>query len=123
MPTIENVMGGELQICCISPMTGFYRNGWCDTGEQDLGAHTVCVVATEDFLQFSRSMGNDLSTPVPEYEFPGLKPGDKWCLCADRWQEAMEAGMAPGVILEATHKATLEYVSIDDLMKHQYRED
>ena len=84
MPTIENVMGGELQICCISPMTGFYRNGWCDTGEKDLGAHTVCVVATEDFLQFSRSMGNDLSTPVPEYEFPGLKPGDKWCLCADR---------------------------------------
>ncbi len=123
MPTIENVMGGELQICCISPMTGFYRNGWCDTGEQDLGAHTVCVVATEDFLQFSRSMGNDLSTPVPEYEFPGLKPGDKWCLCADRWQEAMEAGMAPSVILEATHKATLEYVSIDDLMKHQYREE
>ncbi|MEE2708887.1 MAG: DUF2237 domain-containing protein [Gemmatimonadota bacterium] len=123
MPTIENVMGGELQICCISPMTGFYRNGWCDTGEKDLGAHTVCVVATEDFLQFSRSMGNDLSTPVPEYEFPGLKPGDKWCLCADRWQEAMEAGMAPSVILEATHKATLEYVSIDDLMKHQYREE
>jgi len=123
MPTIENVMGGELQICCISPMTGFYRNGWCDTGEQDLGAHTVCVVATEDFLQFSRSMGNDLSTPVPEYEFPGLKPGDKWCLCANRWQEAMEAGMAPDVILEATHKATLDYVSIDDLMRHQYRED
>ena len=81
------------------------------------------VVATEDFLQFSRSMGNDLSTPVPEYEFPGLKPGDKWCLCADRWQEAMEAGMAPSVILEATHKATLEYVSMDDLMKHQYREE
>ena len=123
MPTIENVIGGELQICCISPMTGFYRNGWCDTGEQDLGVHTVCVVATEDFLQFSRSVGNDLSTPIQEYEFPGLKPGDKWCLCANRWKEALEAGMAPGVILEATHKATLECVSIDDLMKHQYRED
>ena len=123
MPTIENVLGEELQICCISPMTGFYRNGWCDTGEQDVGVHTVCVVATEEFLAFSRSMGNDLSTPMPAFDFPGVRPGDKWCLCAARWQEALDAGMAPAVVLEATHKATLEYVSIDDLMKHQYVED
>lgn len=121
MPTIENVLGGELQICCISPMTGYYRNGWCDTGEGDHGVHTVCIVATEAFLEFSKNMGNDLSTPMPEYEFPGLKPGDQWCLCAPRWQEALNAGVAPDVILEATHKATLEYATIDELMTHQYQ--
>ncbi len=123
MATIENVLGGELQICCISPMTGFYRNGWCDTGQGDVGVHTVCVVVTEDFLEFCMSVGNDLSTPMPEYEFPGLKSGDKWCLCATRWQEAFESNAAPHVVLEATHKATLERVSIDDLMRHQYLGD
>lgn len=98
-------------------MTGWYRNGCCETGGDDHGVHTVCAIMTEDFLEFSKSKGNDLSTPMPQYNFPGLKPGDKWCLCAMRWQEALDHGMAPLVDLAATHMRTLEFVDLDDLKR------
>jgi len=113
-----NVLGTKLETCCTSPMTGYYRDGKCNTGGGDFGAHTVCAQLTEDFLQFTKSNGNDLSTPVPEFNFPGLKPGDCWCLCASRWKEAMDAGCAPRVVLSATHVLTLEYVSLDELKQH-----
>ena len=113
-----NVLGGKLENCCTSPMTGYYRDGKCNTGGGDFGAHTVCAQLTEEFLQFTKSKGNDLSTPVPEFNFPGLKPGDCWCLCASRWKEAMDAGVAPPVVLAATHALTLEYVSLDELKQH-----
>ena len=113
-----NVVGGKLETCCTSPMTGYYRDGKCNTGGGDFGAHTVCAQLTEEFLQFTKSKGNDLSTPVPEFNFPGLKPGDCWCLCASRWKEAMDAGVAPPVVLGATHALTLEYVSLDELKQH-----
>ncbi|EGK87276.1 DUF2237 domain-containing protein [Microcoleus vaginatus PCC 9802] len=113
-----NVVGGKLETCCTSPMTGYYRDGKCNTGGGDFGAHTVCAQLTEEFLQFTKSNGNDLSTPVPEFNFPGLKPGDCWCLCAARWKEAMDAGVAPPVVLAATHALTLEYVSLDELKQH-----
>ena len=99
-------------------MTGYYRNGCCETGGDDFGVHTVCAVMTDDFLTFSKNAGNDLSTPMPQYGFNGLKAGDKWCLCASRWAEALEAGQAPQVLLEATHAATLEFVSLADLEAH-----
>jgi uncharacterized protein (DUF2237 family) len=99
-------------------MTGYYRNGCCETGGDDFGVHTVCAVMTDDFLTFSKNAGNDLSTPMPQYGFNGLKAGDKWCLCASRWAEALEAGQAPKVLLEATHAATLEFVSLADLEAH-----
>ena len=111
----KNVFGEPIETCSTRPMTGFYRNGCCETGPEDLGVHTVCVEVTEEFLLFSRSRGNDLSTPLPEFGFPGLEPGDRWCLCAARWQEAFEAGMAPRVILAGTHEATLEIVDFADL--------
>jgi uncharacterized protein len=114
----RNVFGEPLGSCCTSPMTGFYRSGCCETDAEDLGAHVVCAEMTAEFLEFSRSRGNDLSTPVPDFGFPGLKPGDRWCLCAARWREALEAGMAPRVALMATHEAVLDYVSLDDLKKH-----
>lgn len=114
----RSVTGGPLLFCGESPMTGFYRNGCCDTGPDDLGVHTVCCVVTAEFLAFSVSVGNDLSTPRPEYRFPGLLPGDRWCLCAMRWLEAYEAGHAPKVILEATHEATLEFVPLAALQEH-----
>ena len=114
----SNVLGTELQCCCMSPLTGYYRDGYCHTGAGDVGVHTVCVMATEEFLAFSASRGNDLSTPRPEFDFPGVQPGDRWCLCAERWTEALEADMAPPVILEATHASTLEFVSIEDLKAH-----
>ncbi|MAT82623.1 MAG: hypothetical protein CMJ29_13385 [Phycisphaerae bacterium] len=114
----RNVLGGPLTPCSMEPLTGFYRTGCCDTGPEDQGSHTVCVTVTEAFLAFSQSAGNDLSTPMPQWGFPGLKPGDRWCLCAPRWQEALEAGMAPPVVLEATHEAALEYVSLEDLTSH-----
>lgn len=98
-------------------MTGFFRNGCCDTGPSDAGSHTVCVLMTDEFLQFSKQRGNDLSTPLPDFGFPGLKAGDRWCLCAPRWQEALEAGQAPRVILRATHEGALEYCSLDDLKR------
>lgn len=114
----KNVLGGSLEICSVSPMTGFFRTGCCETSEEDFGSHTVCAVMTEGFLAFSRSRGNDLSTPMPEHGFPGLKPGDRWCLCAGRWQEALEAGEAPRIVLAATHEAALSVVSLEDLKAH-----
>jgi uncharacterized protein (DUF2237 family) len=114
----SNVLGDPLQPCCFAPMTGFYRDGYCRTGPGDFGLHTVCIEATADFLAFSRSRGNDLSTPRPEYEFAGLEPGDRWCLCVTRWKEALEAGMAPRVVLAATHISALEFVSREDLERH-----
>ena len=114
----KNVLGTELQECSTDPMTGFYRDGCCNTGAEDRGLHTVCVEVTADFLQFSRSVGNDLSTPMPQYQFPGLKPGDHWCLCAARWKEAYDAGCAPSVDLEATHMSTLEFASLEELKEH-----
>ena len=99
-------------------MTGFYRNGHCETGPDDQGLHIVCAEMTTEFLEFSRSMGNDLSTPGPEWGFPGLRPGDRWCLCVERWREALVAGVAPPVVLEATHISALEFVDLDDLQRH-----
>jgi len=114
----KNVLGGELQTCSNDPLTGWFRNGCCDTGSGDLGVHVVCAVMTEAFLEFTANRGNDLSTPNPAFGFPGLKPGDRWCLCAARWVEAKEAGVAPPVVLEATHMAALEHVDLDDLKTH-----
>jgi hypothetical protein len=113
--TSRNVLGQELMPCSHAPLTGFYRNGCCETGPDDTGLHTVCAVMTAAFLAFSRSVGNDLSTPRPDFNFPGLKPGDRWCLCAPRWKEALDAGAAPGVVLEATHEETLAIVTLDVL--------
>jgi uncharacterized protein (DUF2237 family) len=117
-PKPKNVLGTELQTCSTHPMTGFFRDGCCNTGPTDHGRHTVCIVATDEFLEFSKDAGNDLSTPRPEFNFPGVQDGDKWCLCVDRWQEAFEAGMAPLVVLEATHENALEVVTLDDLRRH-----
>lgn len=114
----QNVLGTELAPCSFDPLTGFYRNGCCDTGGEDAGVHAVCVVMTAEFLEFSRSVGNDLSTPMPQYGFAGLVPGNQWCLCADRWVEAFGAGRAPKVVLEATHARVLEWASLDDLRTH-----
>ena len=111
-PAARNVLGGELTACSNRPLTGFFRNGCCETGPEDVGLHTVCAVMTAEFLEFSRSVGNDLSTPQPLYGFPGLKPGDRWCLCAPRWKEALDAGVAPPVVLEATHEETLAIVPL-----------
>jgi uncharacterized protein len=114
----KSVLGRPLATCCRKPRTGFYRTGRCDTGPGDLGLHVVCARVTEEFLAFSRAHGNDLTTPVPEAGFPGLKPGDRWCLCAGRWKEAMEAGVAPPVVLAATHISALEFVSLEELAAH-----
>ena len=115
MPSQLNVYGEPIAECCTRPMTGFYRNGSCDTGPEDLGVHSVCVRVTAEFLEYSRSRGNDLSTPMPAYGFPGLKPGDCWCLCAERWKEALADGMAPPVKLAGTHAKTLEIVPLEAL--------
>ena len=117
MATESNVLGTELESCSIDPMTGFQRDGSCSTGPQDIGSHTVCAQVTEAFLEYSRSVGNDLSTPVPEYGFPGLKPGDKWCLCASRWLQAYHAGCAPSVYVRATHTRALEVIDLGVLKK------
>ncbi|MGE3844383.1 MAG: DUF2237 family protein [Vicinamibacterales bacterium] len=114
----RNVLGGRLEVCSLNPRTGFYRNGCCDTGSDDAGSHVVCTSVTSEFLEFSRSRGNDLSTPVPEFGFPGLRQGDRWCLCASRWQEAHQAGVAPRVVLRATHEAALDVIAIEDLIAH-----
>lgn len=114
----RNVLGGVLEACSLAPLTGFYRNGCCDTGPQDRGSHTVCAIVDAAFLKFSADAGNDLSTPRPEYGFPGLKPGDRWCLCAPRWNEALEAGHAPRVLLGASHLGALAHCSLDDLRAH-----
>ena len=115
--TGRNVLGEPLEICSIKPMSGFYRDGCCNTGPEDVGSHTVCAVMTAEFLEFSKSHGNDLSTPLPEFGFPGLKPGDRWCLCAPRWQEALEAKQAPRVVLRATHEDALSHCSLADLKR------
>lgn len=114
----RNVLNTPLQTCSVDPMTGFYRTGCCDTGAGDAGVHVVCAEMTAEFLAFSAERGNDLSTPFPQFGFPGLQPGDRWCLCAERWQEALEAGVAPPVFLEGTHISALEFVSLDDLKAH-----
>ena len=118
----KNVLGGPLKPCCTFPMTGFYRDGYCRTGIEDLGQHTVCVRMTDDFLEFSKAAGNDLSTPRPDLDFPGLIAGDQWCLCALRWVEAYEAGCAPNIVLSATHESMLELVALEDLKKHAVKE-
>ncbi|TWU41515.1 hypothetical protein Q31b_29640 [Novipirellula aureliae] len=114
----KNVLGTELESCSTDPMTGFYRDGCCNTGASDAGLHVVCAQMTADFLQFSKSRGNDLSTPNPIFQFPGLKPGDRWCLCAARWKEAYDAEMAPAVVLESTHISALEFASLEELQEH-----
>jgi uncharacterized protein (DUF2237 family) len=116
-----NVFGEKLVTCSNDPLTGFYRTGCCETGPQDSGRHLVCAVMTNEFLEFSKLQGNDLTTPIPQYNFPGLKEGDRWCLCALRWKEAYEAGMAPKVVLEATNEKVLNVIEMDDLLKYAYK--
>lgn len=118
MPTGKNVLGEPLAVCCTDPVTGFYRDGYCHTGLGDDGVHTVCAEMTTDFLEFSRERGNDLSTPMPQFEFPGLVPGDRWCLCAARWKEAYDAGHAPPVVLRACHMSSLEFASLEELKEY-----
>ncbi len=115
---MKNVLGEPLALCCTAPMTGFYRNGRCETDERDIGRHVVCAEMTEAFLAFTKAEGNDLSTPLPAAGFPGLEPGDRWCLCAARWKEAAEAGVAPPVVLASTHDAALETIELGVLKKH-----
>jgi uncharacterized protein (DUF2237 family) len=114
----RNVFGAPLENCSSKPLTGFFRNGCCETGPEDMGSHTVCVVMTGEFLRFSKSRGNDLSTPVPDFGFTGLQPGDRWCLCAPRWQEALEAECAPRVVLRATHEGALQFCKLADLKRY-----
>ncbi|MEI7711320.1 MAG: DUF2237 domain-containing protein [Rhodospirillales bacterium] len=114
----KNVLGGPLELCSTTPLTGFFRNGCCETGPEDVGSHTVCVVLTAVFLEFSKDIGNDLSTPRPDLGFAGLKPGDRWCLCAPRWQEALENNAAPGVVMRSTEEAALRYCALVDLTRH-----
>lgn len=116
-----NVFGEPLEACSLQPLTGYYRNGCCDTGADDLGTHTVCAIMNEAFLTFSYDAGNDLITPRPHYNFPGLKPGDRWCLCASRWVEAYKAGVAPMVVLEATNEKTLDFIALDALLPFAYK--
>jgi uncharacterized protein (DUF2237 family) len=117
-PVQRNVFGEPLAECSLVPLTGFFRDGCCNTGAEDFGSHTVCAIMTAEFLAFSKAAGNDLSTPMPEYGFPGLREGDRWCLCAARWQQAFEAGQAPRVALRATHERALEIVSLADLKRY-----
>lgn len=118
MAEAKNVLGTTLEPCSLDPMTGFFRDGCCRSGAEDLGLHLVCAQVTDEFLAFSKRRGNDLITAVPQYRFPGLKAGDRWCLCVLRWREALEAGVAPPVVLESTHISTLEFVDLDDLQAH-----
>ena len=117
----KNVFGEPLITCSTKPLTGYFRNGCCDTDNTDAGMHTVCIIVNQDFLSFSKAVGNDLSTPVPQYGFDGLKGGDKWCLCALRWKEAFINNVAPQVILEATNEKTLEIIKMEDLIKHSHK--
>jgi hypothetical protein len=119
----RNVLGQPLKTCSVSPLTGYFRDGTCSTGPTDHGTHVVCAKVTAEFLDFTRNRGNDLETPRPEFRFPGLKPGDSWCLCATRWREALEAGVAPPVNVESTHERALDFVTIDDLLQHAVGED
>lgn len=123
LPMPSNVLGGELKCCCKSPVTGFYRDGYCRTGPGDFGVHTVCAVMTREFLEFALINGNDLVTPRPEQDFPGLQPGDRWCLCVTRWKEVADAGVAPSVILEATHTSTSEFVDLAELRQHALQKE
>src|SRR6056297_1414484 len=116
--SVKNVLGKSLITCCTDPLTGFYRNGRCKTGPEDYGTHVVCALVTKEFLEFTKTKGNDLSTPRPEYNFPGLEPGDRWCLCALRWKEAYEHKSAPKVILESTHEKALEYIDLEILEEY-----
>lgn len=118
----KNVLGTDLKSCCYDPMTGFYRDGFCQTGPTDYGTHVVCARMTEEFLTYTKGKGNDLSTPLPMYNFPGLKPGDQWCLCVSRWKEAMIAGFAPPVILESTHENALEVVTLEELRRYEVKD-
>lgn len=120
--TPRNVLGGTLGSCCTQPMTGFYRDGFCRTDERDQGRHVICAIMTEAFLKFTRSRGNDLTTPQPGYHFPGLKPGDRWCLCALRWKEAYDDGVAPPVLLACTHERALQYVTLAMLQQSAFEE-
>lgn len=121
MSDARNVLGAPLQVCSVSPLTGFVRDGLCHTGAQDIGSHTVCAQMTEAFLQYSFDRGNDLITPAPEHDFPGLKEGDRWCMCASRWLAAAEDGVAPPVVLEATHERALKNITLADLEYHALR--
>ena len=114
----KNVLGTDLQTCSTDPMTGFFRDGCCNTGASDTGLHLICSIMTAEFLEFSKSRGNDLSTPNPLYQFAGLQPGDRWCLCAARWKEAFDAGCAPQVVLEATHLSAIEFATLEELQEH-----
>ena len=116
--TARNVLESPIETCSLDPVTGFYRDGCCNTGAEDMGLHLVCIEATDSFLEFSRDVGNDLSTPIPEYGFPGLTAGDRWCLCVQRWKQALEAGAAPRVHLEATHMSALEFVDLEQLQEY-----
>jgi len=116
-----NVLNTPLQTCCTAPMTGYFRDGLCRTTANDQGTHTVCAIVTREFLEYSAAKGNDLMTPIPHWKFPGLQPGDKWCLCISRWLQAEKAGKAPYILLEATHKKTLEYTSLDMLTKYAFQ--
>ena len=116
--TERNVLGGDLEPCGTDPVTGFYRDGTCTVGPQDVGLHAICAVMTAEFLEFSVSRGNDLVTPQPQWMFPGLEPGDRWCICVSRWKQALERGVAPPVDLEATHSSALEFVSLEELRAH-----
>ncbi len=118
--TVLNVLGTPLVPCSYDPLTGYFRDGCCRTDESDTGSHLICARVTAEFLEFSRHLGNDLVTPRPEWRFSGLKPGDRWCLCAARWRQALLAGVAPPVVLECTHQRALEYVSLEDLQRHEY---
>ena len=118
----KNVLGGPVKTCSLDPLTGFYRNGCCDTGPQDGGLHLICSVMTDEFLAYSKAVGNDLSTPNPMYRFAGLQAGDRWCLCASRWRQAYDAGKPPKVVLEATHMLALEFASLEELQEHAFTE-
>jgi uncharacterized protein (DUF2237 family) len=120
---MKNIFGEKLQCCCTNPLTGFYRDGFCRTDAFDAGTHVVCAIVTKEFLEFSLSKGNDLITPKPHYNFLGLKPGDKWCLCALRWQEAFKAGVAPKVVLEATAEEVLQHINMQDLISHAHKHE
>ena len=115
----KNVFGNALEVCSTNPMTGYYRDGYCNTGASDTGTHVVAAIISQEFLDFTKSRGNDLTTPIPEYAFPGLKPGDGWCLCALRWLEAEQAGVAPPVNLRATHEKALQFIGLETLQKYQ----
>lgn len=119
--TQKNIFGNDLIPCCYEPMTGIYRDGFCTTNSQDRGVHVVCAIMTDDFLDFSKCGGNDLITPIPQYNFPGLKADDKWCLCASRWYDAVKEGKAPKIMLEATNEKVLDYIPMETLLKHAYK--